>query len=78
MDMKEKKAQHKVKCPQCGLSTIYSPENPFRPFCSERCKTFDLAHWANGTYSIPLEQSAPSRESELTSDLTEEDLDNFQ
>jgi uncharacterized protein len=25
----------------------------WRPFCSERCKTRDLASWADGTYRVP-------------------------
>jgi uncharacterized protein len=27
--------------------------NRFRPFCSERCKTNDLAQWATESYRIP-------------------------
>jgi len=42
-----------VKCPQCGRPTPWA-DNPFRPFCSERCKTVDLAAWANGEYAIPI------------------------
>ena len=30
-------------------------EEPWRPFCSERCKVQDLARWADGTYSVPAE-----------------------
>ncbi|MBC7467505.1 MAG: DNA gyrase inhibitor YacG [Bdellovibrio sp.] len=45
-----------IKCPTCGLLTIYSSENPSRPFCSERCKLIDLGQWADQTYKIP---SAP-------------------
>ena len=37
----------KVKCPICGKEIIYSKDNPFRPFCSERCKLIDLGAWAN-------------------------------
>lgn len=43
-----------IKCPQCGLLTFYSPENKFRPFCSERCRLIDLGQWADGTYRVPL------------------------
>lgn len=43
----------KVKCPTCGKEVEYSPSNPFRPFCSERCKLIDLGAWANGDYVIP-------------------------
>jgi endogenous inhibitor of DNA gyrase (YacG/DUF329 family) len=28
----------------------------WRPFCSERCQTLDLARWADGTYRVPGEQ----------------------
>ena len=27
-----------VKCPTCGKDVRWTPENRFRPFCSERCK----------------------------------------
>ena len=43
-----------VKCPRCGQLTRYSPENAFRPFCSERCKLIDLGEWAEGKYTIPV------------------------
>jgi len=44
----------KVKCPQCGLLTFYSLENPFRPFCSDRCRLIDLGQWADQSYTIPV------------------------
>ena len=28
------------------------PENAFRPFCSERCKTIDLGAWATEQYRV--------------------------
>jgi endogenous inhibitor of DNA gyrase (YacG/DUF329 family) len=43
-----------VKCPTCGNPAIYAPSNPFRPFCSERCKLIDLGAWADGKYAIPV------------------------
>jgi uncharacterized protein len=43
-----------VKCPRCGEPAKYTPENPYRPFCSERCKLIDLGNWAEGKYSIPV------------------------
>ncbi len=43
-----------VKCPRCGKSHEYSTENPYRPFCSERCKLIDLGNWAEGKYTIPV------------------------
>lgn len=46
-----------VRCPQCGKSSEYSARNPFRPFCSQRCRTTDLGAWANGDYTVPAEPS---------------------
>ncbi len=42
-----------VACPSCGGKTPYDPNNPYRPFCSERCKLIDLGQWANEQYRIP-------------------------
>jgi endogenous inhibitor of DNA gyrase (YacG/DUF329 family) len=41
-----------VKCPTCGELAAWSEHNAFRPFCSERCKLFDLGAWASDTYAI--------------------------
>jgi uncharacterized protein len=41
-----------VLCPQCQKQALFSPQNPFRPFCSERCKLIDLGEWASGAYAI--------------------------
>lgn len=45
----------KVKCPTCGREIEYSEKNPWRPFCSERCKLIDLGAWAEGAYAIKSE-----------------------
>jgi len=45
-------AARKVRCPQCGEDAIWAPENPWRPFCSERCKQIDLGCWASDSYRI--------------------------
>jgi endogenous inhibitor of DNA gyrase (YacG/DUF329 family) len=45
----------KISCPQCSKSLIWSTDNPFRPFCSERCKLLDLGAWASESYQIPVE-----------------------
>lgn len=42
----------KVKCPNCKKEVTWEG-NPYRPFCSERCKTSDLAAWAGDQYRIP-------------------------
>lgn len=42
-----------VACPNCSNLAEFSPSNPFRPFCSERCKLIDLGLWASDQYAIP-------------------------
>ena len=44
-----------VKCPQCGRDSVYAPGNPYRPFCSERCKSLDLGAWASEGFRLPDE-----------------------
>lgn len=41
-----------VKCPACGGESLYSPDNPFRPFCSVRCKNIDFGAWASEAYRV--------------------------
>jgi endogenous inhibitor of DNA gyrase (YacG/DUF329 family) len=43
----------KIPCPRCGAPAAFSPSNPWRPFCSERCKLIDLGNWANERYRVP-------------------------
>ena len=38
-------------CPTCRKMTKWEG-NPFRPFCSERCKVKDLGAWASEDYRI--------------------------
>ncbi len=58
-----------VKCPRCGTETTYQG-NPFRPFCSERCKLIDLGKWIEGSYRISTkvkeeeEDGAPPQDKE--------------
>jgi uncharacterized protein len=56
-------SQIRIKCPQCRKETILGPENPFRPFCSERCKMIDLGTWASEGYRVPGER-APQEDEE--------------
>ncbi|MCL1962573.1 MAG: DNA gyrase inhibitor YacG [Desulfovibrionaceae bacterium] len=44
-----------VRCPACGGFSLYAPENPFRPFCSQRCKLHDLGAWANESFRVEAE-----------------------
>jgi uncharacterized protein len=36
-------------CPICGKPAA----TRFRPFCSARCQTIDLARWIGGSYRVP-------------------------
>lgn len=42
-----------MKCPICKMPLNISPENRFRPFCSERCQLIDLGTWAGEGYRVP-------------------------
>lgn len=42
-----------VTCPTCGGESVYAPSNPYRPFCSERCKNIDLGAWASEDFRMP-------------------------
>lgn len=42
-----------VPCPICNKATPFTPDNPYRPFCSQRCKLIDLGQWANEEYRVP-------------------------
>jgi len=33
----------------------WTPESPWRPFCSERCRLIDLGEWFDGQKAIPGE-----------------------
>jgi len=45
----------KIKCPTCKRLTGWE-DNPYRPFCSERCKLIDLGRWASEEYRIEGEK----------------------
>jgi endogenous inhibitor of DNA gyrase (YacG/DUF329 family) len=43
-----------MNCPTCGKPSEWK-DNPFRPFCSERCQLVDLGRWVEGDYRVPGE-----------------------
>jgi len=49
-----------MKCPTCSKQTEYAG-NPYRPFCSDRCKLIDLGKWAGGEFRVPTDER-PSEE----------------
>ena len=56
----------KARCPICKKEIEWKG-NPYRPFCSERCKLVDLGHWATETYRV----AADPEEEEETIDSPE-------
>jgi endogenous inhibitor of DNA gyrase (YacG/DUF329 family) len=55
-----------VPCPQCKKQVVWEG-NPFRPFCSERCRLIDLGQWASEGYKIPVkdEDAEPGEKNEI-------------
>ena len=41
-----------VTCPRCGARREWDG-NPWRPFCSERCRMTDLGAWVLEWYRVP-------------------------
>ena len=48
-------ATRTVRCPACGGPSRYAPDNPWRPFCSQRCKLHDLGDWANERFRVAVQ-----------------------
>lgn len=43
-------------CPQCRAECLFGSANPYRPFCSERCRLIDLGAWASESYRVPVSE----------------------
>ena len=41
------------ECPCCKTPLTWDTNNPWRPFCSERCKNKDFIAWANEENTLP-------------------------
>lgn len=52
-----------ITCPLCKKTTTWE-ENPWKPFCSERCKLIDLGKWASEEYRIEGEEKEGGKEGE--------------
>ena len=59
------------KCPRCGKPVSFE-ENPYRPFCSKKCKMVDLGAWFKEEYQI----SSPMEFEDELKDLGIEELRN--
>lgn len=62
------KSTIKCRCPHCKNVMVYDINNPFRPFCSERCKLLDLGEWANDEISIKGKAVNEDEDGDLLSD----------
>jgi endogenous inhibitor of DNA gyrase (YacG/DUF329 family) len=56
-----------VPCPVCRKITRYHPDNPYRPFCSERCRLVDLGQWFEEGYRVAGESAVPDHSDEESS-----------
>ena len=59
------------RCPLCRRETSWE-DNPWRPFCSERCQMIDLGRWASGDYRMPVVED-PENVSVEDRDIADED-----
>jgi endogenous inhibitor of DNA gyrase (YacG/DUF329 family) len=44
--------QRTVTCPSCKGPSPFEAGNPWRPFCSQRCREHDLGAWASESYRV--------------------------
>lgn len=51
-----------ISCPRCKKAGTWTPDNTFRPFCSERCKLIDLGDWAAEKHHIAGEEADPDEQ----------------
>jgi endogenous inhibitor of DNA gyrase (YacG/DUF329 family) len=47
-----------VPCPTCQGDSVFAPSNPYRPFCSLRCREIDLGAWADEGYRVAAKPDA--------------------
>ena len=57
-----------LPCPTCQKSIVWSADNEFRPFCSERCKLIDLGAWSAEEHRIAGQPVSPIETGDLASD----------
>ena len=44
-------------CPNCRKASSLKDDNPWRPFCSERCRLIDLGEWMNENNKIASQET---------------------
>ncbi len=60
-----------MKCPHCGKD-FKDSKQPYRPFCSDRCKLIDLGKWISGEYRVPTLETVDNDEENSMKDPEEE------
>jgi len=60
-----------VLCPICKRTVLWSEANPYRPFCSERCKYQDLTAWATEQYRADAPIVTDDQPHQITEDQDE-------
>ncbi len=53
-----------VTCPQCRKKAWWQ-NNPYRPFCSERCRLIDLGCWVEEAYRMPGEAAGSEQQNDF-------------
>ena len=53
-----------VACPACRGQSVYAQSNPYRPFCSQRCKNMDFGAWASEGFSVAAQAEADEADDE--------------
>jgi hypothetical protein len=51
-----------MRCPICQKEV--KADDPFMPFCSDRCRIIDLGNWASEKYVISTPAEPPKEDSE--------------
>ncbi len=61
-----------TRCLTCRKAIAGRPQNPWSPFCSERCKLIDLGKWLGEEYRVP---AAPPQEGDEQEQVNLEQAD---
>ena len=57
-----------VRCPGCSGDSRYAADNPYRPFCSARCKNVDFGGWASESFRLQARPDPDPESGESTAD----------
>lgn len=57
-----------VCCPTCKKPVIWTQEQVYKPFCSERCRLIDLGDWATEAHKIPGDPLAFEEDADTEAD----------